>query len=205
MAHLDWERHCWQDGYRFVAGVDEAGRGALAGPIVAAAVVLPHNAALPDETHEINDSKQLSARKREVLAELVRSVALCWGVAFVDASVIDELGISRSNRLAMERAVEQLTCRADIVLLDALICELSAPQIGLIDGDAISLSIAAASILAKTERDKYMHHRHTIDGRYHFDRNVGYGTALHLGSLRKHGPSPIHRLTFRGVRAESAE
>ena len=199
MAHLDWEQTCWHDGYRFVAGVDEAGRGALAGPIVAAAVILPCDSTLPEAAFQINDSKQLSQRKRFELAEIIRDVALCWGVAFIDANVIDEIGLSRANRLAMELAVDKLSCQADIVLLDALTCELAAPQIGLIDGDAISLSIAAASILAKTERDAFMRDHHKIDDRYRFDRHVGYGTSLHIAALREHGPSPLHRLTFRGV------
>ena len=199
MAHLDWERSCWQDGYQFVAGVDEAGRGALAGPVCAAAVVLPCDAELPDVALLINDSKQLSERKRTEMAEIVRDIALCWGVAYVDAHVIDEIGISRANRLAMEMAVALLTFQPDIVLLDALTCDIGAPQIGLIDGDAISLSIAAASILAKTERDLLMRNHHRIDHRYHFDRHVGYGTTLHLAALREHGPSAMHRKTFRGV------
>ena len=205
MANLDWERACWRDEFRFVAGIDEAGRGALAGPIVAAAVVLPPGLRLTARIREINDSKQVPEAKRERLAGLVRSLATAWSIGQSTAAEIDELGISTANRLCMERAVAGLCCEPDFALLDAFTCDLSVPQIGLIDGDAISLSIAAASILAKTGRDRVMRMAHEQDCRYHFDRHVGYGTALHLDALRSHGPCALHRLTFRGVRPEDAE
>jgi ribonuclease HII len=205
VANLDWERVCWRDEYRLVAGIDEAGRGALAGPIIAAAVVLPPGLRLTARVREINDSKQLAEAKRDRLADLVRSVATAWSIGQATASEIDELGISVANRLCMERAVARLGCEPDFALLDAFTCDLSVPQIGLIDGDAISLSVAAASILAKTERDGIMRKAHEQDCRYHFDRHVGYGTAIHLDALRSHGPCQLHRLTFRGVRPEAAE
>jgi ribonuclease HII len=205
VANLDWERACWRDDYHFVAGIDEAGRGALAGPIVAAAVVLPPGLRLSPRVREINDSKQLSEAKRDRMADLVRSVATAWSIGQATAWEIDELGISVANRLCMERAVAGLGCEPDFALLDAFTCDLSVPQIGLIDGDAISLSIAAASILAKTERDRIMRQAHEQDSRYHFDRHVGYGTPMHLNALRSHGPCGLHRLTFRGVRPGAAE
>jgi ribonuclease HII len=205
VANLDWERACWRDEYRFVAGIDEAGRGALAGPIVAAAVVLPPGLRLTARIREINDSKQLPEAKRDRLADLVRSIATAWSIGQVSATEIDELGISVANRLCMERVVAGLGIEPDFALLDAFTCDLPVPQMGLIDGDAISLSIAGASILAKTERDRIMRAAHEQDCRYHFDRHVGYGTALHLDALRSHGPCHLHRLTFRGVRTDTSE
>lgn len=199
MANLDWERICWRDNYRLVVGIDEAGRGALAGPIVAAAVVLPPHTRLTARIREINDSKQLPESIRDRLAELIRAVAVSHGVGFVTAHEIDALGIARANRLCMERAVDQLECAPDIALIDALTCELGIPQLGLIDGDALSLTIAAASIIAKTERDRFMRQLHQADDRYGFDRHVGYGTAVHFEALRRYGPCAVHRLSFRGV------
>ena len=197
-----WESHCWADNYQFVAGVDEAGRGALAGPIIAAAVVFAHSSPMTADLAMIDDSKVLSRARRTELAELIRTTALAWAIGSVEAIVIDEIGIARANRLAMEQAINGLHCQSDFILLDALTCELGLPQSGLIDGDAISLSIAAASIIAKTERDAIMYRAHETDTRYGFDRHVGYGTRAHLQALREHGPLPIHRRTFRGVLGE---
>jgi ribonuclease HII len=199
MADLRWERQCWNDGYLKVAGIDEAGRGALAGPIVAAAVVFPAGTTRRGSLKSIDDSKLLSRSQRDTAAETVRRFATCWSVAAVDASVIDEIGISRANRMAMELAVDGLGTEIEFAILDALTCELAIPQLGLIDGDALSVSVAAASILAKTERDRMMCEFHGVHGHYGFDRHVGYGTAHHLQALRLHGPCEIHRRTFRGV------
>ena len=202
MPDFHWERRCWTDGYQFVAGVDEAGRGALAGPIVAAAVVFCNGTRLTRKLAAIDDSKVLSAHVRETLASMIRASASAWAVGAVSADEIDRLGLSRANRLAMEIALDRLSLAPDFVLLDAITCEVPEPQSGLIDGDAISTSIAAASILAKTERDRMMHSAHNDDARYHFDRHVGYGTPLHLAALRTHGPCALHRRSFRGVLTE---
>jgi ribonuclease HII len=203
VAHLEWERTCWRDAFRVVVGLDEAGRGALAGPIVAAAVVLPPNLRLTARVREINDSKQVAEPKRSQMAKYVKAIAVSWSIGQATATEIDEFGISRANRLCMERAIEGLRCSPDFALVDAITCELDVPQVGLIDGDAISISIAAASILAKTERDAFMRKIHEQDDRYAFDRHVGYGTELHISALRQHGPSIWHRLTFSGVLPES--
>jgi len=199
LADLSWERRCWNDGYRVVAGIDEAGRGALAGPIVAAAVVFPAHTARRGALKSIDDSKVLSRKQRSAAAVTIFRSAMCWAVASIDATTIDEIGIARANRLAMEQAIRQLSADVEFALIDALICDLSMPQVGLIDGDALSLSIAAASILAKTERDRMMMDVHHLHGAYGFDRHVGYGTAVHLHALRVHGPCDLHRRTFRGV------
>jgi ribonuclease HII len=205
LANLNWERTCWRDDYRLVVGIDEAGRGALAGPIVAAAVIMPPTLRLTAQIREINDSKQLPEQKRERLAVLIRSVAVTCATGQATAQEIDELGIARANRICMERAVEKLDFVPDFALIDALTCEFDLPQIGLIDGDAISVSIAAASILAKTERDRFMRELHSRDDRYRFDRHVGYGTALHLTALRTYGPCTVHRLSFHGVLPDRVE
>lgn len=199
MPNLAWERRCWSDGYQVVAGVDEAGRGALAGPIVAAAVVFRTGCRLTRHLARIDDSKRLSARNRTELAAWIREQAQSWSIAEATSSEIDELGISRANRLCIERALAAIEPNVDVALIDALTCEYGGPQIGLIDGDAISTSIAAASILAKTHRDDLMHRMHVEHDRYGFDRHVGYGTEMHLAALRSHGPCSCHRLTFAGV------
>jgi ribonuclease HII len=205
LTNLNWERACWRDDYRLVVGIDEVGRGALAGPIVAAAVIMPPTLRLTAQIREINDSKQLPEQKRERLAVLIRSVAVTCATGQATAQEIDELGITRANRVCMERAVEKLDFVPDFALIDALTCEFDLPQIGLIDGDAISVSIAAASILAKTERDRFMRELHSRDDRYRFDRHVGYGTALHLTALRIYGPCAVHRLSFHGVLPDTVE
>jgi ribonuclease HII len=165
-------------------------------------VVFPANTIRRGSLKAIDDSKRLTAGQREVAEMTIRKTAACWGIGTVDAETIDEIGISRSNRLAMELAVNALQVEIDFALLDALTCELTAPQLGLIDGDALSLSIAAASILAKTERDRTMRHLHESHRQYGFDRHVGYGTSVHLRALRMFGPCAIHRRTFRGVLPE---
>lgn len=198
---LYWERICWQDGYRLVAGVDEAGRGALAGPIVAAAAVFRPGTRLAGHLALIDDSKKLSPALRRTLAAHIRSRTIAWSVGEASPAEIDEFGINRANRLCMERAVEGLGISADVLLVDAITCELECPQVGLIDGDALSISIAAASILAKTFRDERMHLIHQEHSAYGFDRHVGYGTAAHLAALREHGPCEHHRRSFAGVLA----
>lgn len=189
-------------GYSRIAGVDEAGRGALAGPLVAAAVILN-----PDCISKlgplIRDSKTLSAVQRSVAFGIVCESALAVAVGIVDAEEIDLLGLGPSNRIAFERAVHNLELEADCLLCDAFLMEHSAPQTGLIDGDALCLSIAAASIIAKVTRDRYMHE---LDGRfdaYGFAQHAGYGTSRHLAALERHGPCQEHRRTFAPVRASA--
>jgi ribonuclease HII len=205
MADLRWERGCWRDGYEVVAGVDEAGRGALAGPIVAAAVVFPPQTIRRGVLKGINDSKLLTRSQRDSAAATIRRAATCFSVASVDAAKIDEIGIARANRLAMEKAIEGLGAEVEFALLDALTCELTIPQLGLIDGDNLSMSIAAASILAKTERDRLMFALHETYDVYGFDHHVGYGTERHLDALRRYGPCEIHRRTFRGVLQDTGD
>jgi ribonuclease HII len=187
-------------GYQLIAGVDEVGRGALAGPVVAAAVILNPLVPLPVG---LNDSKKLTAAARERIAEELRRSALCYSVGQVEPEEIDRINILEATRRAMLDAVTQLEPCADFVLIDALqlkACRL--PQRAIIRGDSISASIAAASVIAKTYRDALMRRLHDLYPPYNFARHVGYGTRAHLAALRTHGPCAIHRKTFRGVLPE---
>ncbi len=185
------------DGFRFVAGLDEVGRGALAGPVVAAAVILDPRASLPSG---LNDSKKLSARQRERIAEELRSSAIAYSVGQVEADEIDRINILQATRRAMLNALAQLNTRADYLLIDALeLKEANLPQRAIIRGDSISASIAAASIIAKTFRDQLMHEYQEVYPQYNFAAHVGYGTRAHMEALRTHGACPIHRKSFRGV------
>lgn len=190
-----------RSGYRLVAGVDEVGRGPLAGPVVAAAVVLPHPLPQALRTAGVRDSKQLSARARERLAPLIRRHAVGVGVGEASVEEVDALNVLEATKLAMARAVAELAPVPDLLLVDAL----DLPQTGIpcrpiVHGDALCFSIAAASIVAKVFRDALMVE---MDGRrpgYGFARHKGYGTAEHLASLARLGPTPEHRRTFGPVR-----
>jgi ribonuclease HII len=183
---------------RLLCGVDEAGRGPLAGPVVAAAVIL--HPRRPVEG--LADSKALTPRRREELAQEIRSRAIAWAVASASVEEIDALNILRASLLAMRRAVEALSVRPQRVLVDGLYCpELGMPMRAIVGGDARVKSISAASILAKVTRDAGMvtlHHQHPL---YGFDRHKGYSTNEHLAALRAHGACPLHRRSFAPVRA----
>lgn len=190
------ERTLVAQGFKFVAGVDEAGRGALAGPLVAAAVILPLNAELPG----LRDSKRLTPAQRDNLFEPIKEAARAWHVVEVDAGSIDANGIQWANLYALEQAVCGLTPQADYVLSDAFtLPSLEMPHLAITKGDNLSLTIAAASVLAKVTRDRIMVEQHGLYPRYGFDRHKGYGTDSHCRALEEHGPSPIHRLYFEPV------
>ena len=191
------EREGEEKGYRNIAGVDEAGRGPLAGPVVAAAVILPPEG-LPTG---INDSKKLTAAKRDELFDKIRQVALAVGVGQASVAEIDELNIYRAAQLAMERAITALGTKPDYLLTDAMpLPALKAiPQKPLVHGDALSLSIAAASIIAKVTRDRLMGDLHRQYPAYGFEGHKGYGTEEHMKALETHGPCPEHRLSFGPV------
>ncbi|MCB8985617.1 MAG: ribonuclease HII [Ardenticatenaceae bacterium] len=189
--------------YRHIAGLDEAGRGALAGPVVAAAVILPlDNPEALEALREVNDSKQLTAKKRELLFGLITQHALAYGVGLEPAEVIDAIGILPATKQAMCTAVAQLTPGAEYLLIDGRIRlkTLPLPQQAIIRGDALSLSIAAASILAKVTRDRLMIALDPDFLPYGFARHKGYGTAMHLKALAKLGPTPHHRYSFAPLR-----
>ena len=178
-----------------VAGVDEVGRGPLAGPIVTAAVIIDDNFDLTD----VNDSKKLSAKRRQELFPLILKEAVSVAIGLKSPQVIDEINIYEADRLAMAEAVKNLDVKPDALLVDAMQVPVQLPQVRLIKGDAKSNSIAAASIVAKVFRDNLMADYAKIYPEYHFDENAGYGTQAHLQALAKYGPTPIHRKTFAPV------
>lgn len=185
-------------GYRLVAGLDEAGRGPLAGPVVAAAVILPRRCQLAG----LNDSKQLTEMERERLYDEIRQRAVGIGVGQASEREIDAINILEATRLAMRRAIQALPDRPDYLLLDAIeLSAVSLPQRAIIKGDTLSVSIAAASIVAKVTRDRLMGDYHRQYPQYNFQAHKGYGTAEHLRMLAVHGPCAIHRRSFRPVGA----
>jgi len=192
-----FERECWADGFEFVAGVDEVGRGPLAGPVVAAAVVFPRGVKLPC----VNDSKQLAEGVREELREAIFAIpGVQIGIAEVDVATIDLMNILNATHLAMRRAVEQLK-RADFILVDGRpVKGLPLPSRAIVKGDAKSASIAAASIVAKVHRDRLMVELDKVYPGYGFADHKGYGTARHLEALHDLGVTPMHRRSFRPVR-----
>ena len=192
---LRYEKRAWERGALRVAGVDEVGRGSLFGPVVAAAVIL-------DPAYRVRglrDSKLLLPQRREVLAERIREHAVAWAIASVDAARIDQINIYQASRVAMREAVMRLTPDADHLLIDAVRIDCELPQDAIIHGDALSASIAAASIVAKVERDRMMCEWDAVFPAYGLASHKGYSTPQHLAALREHGPSPLHRQSFAPV------
>ena len=193
-----YEREQWNHGFSTLCGVDEAGAGPLAGPVYAAAVILPREIDLPG----LNDSKKLTPKKRDALFDAITAAAVAWSVASVTAEEIDELDILNARMLAMNRAIAGLSIQPDLCLIDGnrdhgSAVAITAPHITLVGGDGKSASIAAASILAKVSRDRYV--TDVLDReypQYQFARHKGYGTKLHYEMLDRYGPCPAHRRTF---------
>jgi ribonuclease HII len=198
---LAFETDLWKQSYRSIAGLDEAGRGPWAGPVAAGAVILPTDPQIITKLSGVNDSKKLTAAERARLAVIIQAVSLACGVGMATVEEIDSLGIAPATRLAMMRAIQQLSAAPDYLLIDYVKLKESAlPQISLIKGDARSLSIAAASILAKTARDAWMEDVDTLYPGYGFAQHKGYGTSRHSQALARLGPSKIHRTSFEPVR-----
>jgi ribonuclease HII len=191
-----FEREARKQGWMRIAGLDEAGRGALFGPVFAAAVILNPKRRIVG----LDDSKKLTPERREELAPRIREHALAWAVAEVDAQRIDAWNIYQASRQAMTAALQQLSVQPDYLLLDAMQLDVFIEQKSLIKGDARSVSIAAASILAKTHRDERMQEWDAVYPQYGLARHKGYSTPEHLEALRVHGPSPFHRYSFAPVR-----
>jgi ribonuclease HII len=189
---LVYEKKYYSEGARYIAGIDEVGRGALAGPVLACAVILPKEARIPG----INDSKKLSEKKREKLAKIIKECAIVYSIGIIDAATIDEINILNATRRAMISAIKDLSEKPDMLLIDAVNLLIDIKQCSIVKGDALSMSIAAASIVAKTARDDMMRKYHAIYDRYGFDKNKGYGTPQHIAAIQKHGLCPIHRSTF---------
>ena len=198
---LRYEKEAWLNGSSLVGGVDEAGRGCLFGPVVAAAVILNPE----DRIRGLRDSKLLPEDIRERLASQIRQRALCWAYAAVDAAQIDAINILQASRLAMLNAVLQLRPEPDFLLVDAVRLDHPCAQRAIIHGDALSASIAAASIIAKVERDRMMRELDATYPQYALASNKGYGTRAHRAALLEHGPTPLHRMTFAPVRSTQEE
>lgn len=187
------EDELYASGAQIICGVDEAGRGPLAGPVCAAAVILPPHLEIPG----LNDSKKLTDKRRRELYPLIKEKALAYGIAFADHQEIDEINILQATYLAMERALAQLSIRPDIALIDGNRAkDFGIPVNTVVKGDSLSANIAAASILAKVTRDDVMLVMAESFPQYHFEVHKGYGTKAHYEALAEHGPCPIHRMTF---------
>ena len=188
---LRYERQLADEGYKYIAGVDEAGRGPLAGPVVVAAVVMP----LDKLIEGVNDSKKLSAKKREALYELIMQSALSVKVSVISHEIIDEINILNATKRGMLECINGLE-HADVALIDAVKLQAQIPTLSIIHGDALSYSIAAASIVAKVTRDKLMLEYDKLYPQYNFGKHKGYGTAEHIKMLKEYGPCTIHRRSF---------
>jgi ribonuclease HII len=194
---FDFEEQARSEGFLFIAGVDEVGRGCIAGPVVAAACILDQTKPVPKD---LNDSKKLTEKQRDQIAEELRSTAVSFAVGEVEPDEIDRINILEATKVAMAKAIENLKPTADYLLIDALrLKQISIPQKSIIKGDSIAFSIAAASVIAKTHRDALMKTYDTAYPQYGFASHKGYGCKTHYDALREHGPCPLHRKTFRGV------
>ena len=190
---LEYERIQLDKGAKFIAGLDEAGRGPLAGPVVVAGVIMP----LDDLIEGVDDSKKLSAKKRDILYDRITKKAIEVQVAVIDNNVIDEVNILNATKEGMLRCINGFE-KADVALIDAVKLNAAIPTVSIIHGDALSYSIAAASIVAKVTRDRLMLEYDKIYPQYNFAKHKGYGTKEHIELLRRYGPCPIHRKTFIG-------
>lgn len=204
--NLAFEQPLWQAGLEWVAGIDEAGRGALAGPVAAGIVVLPNHFDLQKKLEGVQDSKLMSAKARQEWSEEIKNIAAAWQVGFASPKEIDEIGIVPATRLAIMRALEKLPQPPQHLLVDAIkLPDTEIPQTSLIKGDRRSLSIAAASILAKVSRDELMDNLANQYPAYHLGQNKGYGTAAHRQAIDHIGPCEIHRFSFAPVRQDDEE
>ncbi len=192
-----FENELYQEGLTYVAGVDEAGRGPLAGPVVAAAVILKKGAILK----YVDDSKKLSEKQRLIALEEIKANAVAIGIGISSVEEIDLINIYRASREAMISAIKQLKIKPEFLLVDAMPMEIDIPMKSIIKGDALSVSIAAASIVAKTTRDAYMVEMDKLFPLYNFKQHKGYGTKEHLEAIRKYGATPIHRKTYEPVKS----
>ena len=193
MDWLEFEKEAAAKGYKAVCGVDEAGRGPLAGPVCAAAVILPENTIIEG----VNDSKKLSEKKREALFDVIKEQALSYSIAFASVEEIEKMNILNATMLAMKRAVERLDVKADYAMIDGnRLPNLDIDSEFIIKGDAKSMSIACASILAKVSRDRLLYKYAEEFPEYSFDKHKGYGTKVHVETLKKYGPCKYHRLSF---------
>ena len=187
------ENSFFDNGYSIVCGVDEAGRGPLAGPVCVACVIMP----LDDIIEGVDDSKKISEKKRELLAEQIKEKAICYTIEMVDEETIDKINILEATKLAMKRSIEKMTIKPDVVLVDAISkLDVNTNIRGIIKGDALSYSVGCASILAKVTRDRLMTELAKEYPVYGFEKHKGYGTKAHIEAIKEHGPCVYHRLSF---------
>ena len=192
LKHIEEEMH--NQGINYICGIDEAGRGPLAGPVVVAAAIMPRNSMIEG----VNDSKKVSEKKREALYELITNEAIAWGVGIIDQKEIDRINILNATKEGLTTAVKSLQIKPDRIIVDALngIDTLGIPYTSIIKGDAKCYSIAAASIIAKVTRDRIMRQWDEIYPMYGFEKHKGYGTAAHIAAIKEYGLCPLHRLSF---------
>ena len=193
---LKYEKELYQQNITLIAGVDEVGRGPLVGPVVAAAVILPKNYQLEG----LNDSKKLSEKKRDYFFDIIKRDAIAIGIGKISPEIIDEVNIYEASKLAMLQALDNLNIKPEHVLIDAMPLNLDVSSTSIIHGDALSLSIAAASVIAKVTRDQMMYELDQKYPEYQFNKHKGYPTKLHLECLKKYGPLPNYRFTYKPVR-----
>ncbi len=194
---LTFEKELYEKGFRFICGTDEAGRGPLVGPVVAGAVILPKNYHLDGLT----DSKKLSEKKREKFFEIIKKEAIAYGIGIVDAKTIDEVNIYEASRMAMKKAIDNMAIKPDYILTDAMpITDLDVPVKAIIHGDGLSLTIAAASVLAKVTRDHYMYELDKKYPKYEFRKHKGYPTKRHLELISQYGVTKDYRFTYKPVK-----
>lgn len=200
---LNYELSLWESGYTAVAGIDEAGRGCWAGPVTAGAVILPADPGILERLSGVRDSKLMTPAERDAMFDLIPEAARAWAVGEADNAEIDRLGILNATRLAMKRAIAGLAVRPDHLLIDYVrIHEVTIPQIGIAHGDMVSLSIAAASVMAKVTRDRKMEILAEQYPQYGFEKHKGYGTKQHQEALARFGPSPLHRMSFKPLASD---
>lgn len=197
-----YEQQCFERGLIKIAGIDEAGRGPLAGPVVAAAVILPKDVFIPN----LNDSKKLTAKQRDIIYDQIIEKAVTYGVGIIDEKCIDDINILNATKKAMVTAVEGLAQTPEILLIDAVkLTDINIEQIPIIKGDALSISIAAASVIAKVTRDRLIEELDSVYPQYGFAKHKGYATKEHIEAIRRHGLCPIHRLSFTRKITEEAD
>ena len=193
MDKLEYERRLLNEGYKYICGVDEVGRGPLAGPVVCAAVIMP----LDKLVEGVDDSKKIGKKKREIIAEKILDCAVACRICRIEREIIDEINILQATRLCMKNAVEGLSVKPDFVLTDGnMTLDISVPQTSIIKGDAKSYTIGAASIVAKVYRDNIMKEYAALYPQYGFETNAGYGSRSHIEAIEKYGLTPIHRRSF---------
>ena len=196
---MHYENQLLEKGYKYICGVDEVGRGPLAGPVTCCAVIMDLN----DLIDGVNDSKKVSKGKREKLFDVIKERAISYSIASFDHQKIDEMNILNATKACMAKAIMGLDVKPDVVIVDALTLDIPYKTFGIVHGDALSYSIAAASILAKVTRDAYMTDMAKLYPAYDFEHNMGYGTAKHIAALKEVGPCPIHRQSFiKGILAK---